>query len=211
MKFDMTKIAAPERYNLMSASITPRPIAWISSVSAGGIRNLAPYSFFNMVSADPPLIVLGLMPRADGTLKDTTANIIETEQFIVHLVSEHMAELMNFTCIDAPPAFDEITAVGLEVTEGDKVAVPRLVQAPVAMECRLYQAIQPGTTTIILGEVLAMHIQDEFVEDASQGFVNPLAMRLIARLHAGGWYTRSTDLLQMERPTFAAWQDSQDS
>jgi flavin reductase (DIM6/NTAB) family NADH-FMN oxidoreductase RutF len=209
MRFDLTTLPAADRYKLMASSITPRPIAWVSSLSVDGVRNLAPYSFFNMVSADPPLIVLGVMPRADGTLKDTAANIEQTGEFIVHLVSEAMAEAMNFSCIDAPPGFDEIAAAELEVVPGEQVQAPRLVQAPVAMECRLYQVIEAGQTRIILGEVVAMDIRDEHILDGARCHIDPLTMNLIARLHGAGWYTRSTDLLQMTRPVFADWQAGQ--
>ncbi|PEQ13067.1 hypothetical protein B2G71_09605 [Novosphingobium sp. PC22D] len=204
MEFDFSAMAGPQRYKLMSASVTPRPIAWVTTKSASGVLNAAPYSFFNMMSAEPPLLVIGMMRRPDGTHKDTAANILETGEFVVNLVSEADSAAMNFTCIDAPPEFDEIAETGLMTAPSSVVAPPRIASAPVAMECRLYQSIEAGQTTIALGEVLRFHIDDAFV-DADRLHVDTLAMGLVARMHGAGWYTRATDLFQMERPNYAAW------
>ncbi|MXO67041.1 flavin reductase family protein [Altericroceibacterium endophyticum] len=202
MDFDFSRFEAADRYKLMAASITPRPIAWISSLSKDGVRNAAPYSFFNMMSADPPLVVIGLMRRPDGSYKDSAQNILDTKEFVVNLVSEGDAEAMNFTCIDAPADFDEIAHAGLETVPSDKITPPRIASAPVSMECRLYEKVEAGKSTIVLGEVLSLHIADEFI-DAEKLHVDAVAMQLVARMHGAGWYTRSTDRFQMERPRYA--------
>lgn len=202
MEFDFSQVAGPDRYKLMAASVTPRPIAWITSQSAQGARNAAPYSFFAMMSAEPPLLAVGLMRRPDGTYKDSAANILETGEFVVNLVAEHDAQAMNLTCIDAPAGEDEIALAGIETTPSSVIAPPRIATAPVSMECRLYNSMDAGNSTIVLGEVLRFHIQDQFI-DAQKLHVDTLAMNLIARMHGAGWYTRSTDLLQMARPTWA--------
>jgi len=205
MQFDMDKLDAADRYKLMAASITPRPIAWVTTQSAGGVRNAAPYSFFNMMAADPPLVVLGLMRRPDGTFKDTAANIIETGEFVVNLVSDADAPAMNQTCIDAPPGVDEIEMAGIEVAKSVKVAPPRIATAPVSFECRLFQAIEPGpASTIVLGQVVEMHIADRFI-DADRLHVDTVAMNLVARMHGAGWYTRASDMFQLQRPSYADW------
>ena len=205
MQFDMDKLAVQDRYKLMSSSITPRPIAWVTSQSAEGVRNAAPYSFFNMMAADPPLIVLGLMRRPDGTFKDTAANILSTKEFVVNLVSERDAPAMNQTCIDAPPGMDELDMNGIETAPCARVTPPRIASAPVSFECRLFQAIEPGpASTIVLGEVVEMHIHDRFI-DTEKLHVDTLAMNLVARMHGAGWYTRANDLFQLERPTYAEW------
>ncbi|WP_068085189.1 flavin reductase family protein [Novosphingobium rosa] len=201
MEFDFSQIATADRYKLMAASITPRPIAWITSQSREGARNAAPYSFFGMMGAEPPLVSIGMMRRPDGTHKDSAANILATGEFVVNLVSEDDAAAMNLTCIDAPPGEDEIALAGLQIAPSSLVAAPRIASAPVSMECRLYTHIEAGHATIALGEVLRFHIQDRFV-DAQKLHVDTLAMRLIARMHGGGWYTRCNDLLQMERPVW---------
>ena len=205
MQFDMAALAPQDRYKLMSSSITPRPIAWVTSQSKDGVRNAAPYSFFNMMAADPPLVVLGLMARPDGSYKDSAANILATGEFVVNMVSEDDAPTMNFTCIDAPPEFDELEAAGIATLPSVSVAPPRIATAPASMECRLFQAIEvSAAATVVLGEVITMHIEDRFV-DPKRLHVDTLGMKLVARMHGAGWYTRSTDLFQLERPTWADW------
>ncbi len=209
MEFDFATMAVADRYKLMSASVTPRPIAWVTSQSAAGIRNAAPYSFFNMVSAEPPLVVLGMMRRADGTHKDSAENILETSEFVVNLVTAADAEAMNFTCIDAPPEFDEVAAAQLAVCASSVVAAPRIATAPVAMECRLFQSIEAGLTTIVLGQVVRFHIADAFI-DPDRLHVDAPAMALIARMHGAGWYATEPDLFQMTRPTYADWLEARE-
>lgn len=209
MEFDFAQMAGPDRYKLMSAAITPRPIAWLTTLSKTGVRNAAPYSFFNMMSAEPPLVAIGLMRRPDGSYKDSAQNIIDTEEFVINLVSEPDAVVMNFTCIDAPPEFDELSHGALETVPSIGVAPPRIASAPVAMECRLFQRTDAGQSTIILGEVLRFHIADALV-DAERLHVDTLAMGLVARMHGAGWYTRSTDLFQLVRPSYADWPTSQE-
>lgn len=210
MRFDMAALAPKDRYKLMCSSITPRPIAWVTSQSKAGVRNAAPYSFFNMMAADPPLIVLGLMARPDGSFKDSAANILETGEFVVNLVSENDAAVMNFTCIDAPPEFDELEAAGIATLPSVSVAPPRIASAPASLECRLFRAIEASpAATIVLGQVVTMHIDDRFV-DPERLHVDTPAMKLIGRMHGAGWYTRSTDLFQLERPVWAEWSKARD-
>lgn len=204
MEFDFTSLAAPDRYKLMSSAITPRPIAWLTTLSPEGVRNAAPYSFFNMMGSEPPLVAIGMMRRPDGTYKDSARNVVETGEFVVNLVSEADASSMNFTCIDAPPDFDELAAAGIATQPSSQVAPPRIASAPVAMECRLLQSFEAGETTVVLGEVLRFHIRDDLI-DAQRLRVDTLAMQLVARMHGAGWYTRCTDLFQQTRPTFAEW------
>jgi flavin reductase (DIM6/NTAB) family NADH-FMN oxidoreductase RutF len=159
-----------------------------------------------MMGSDPPLVVIGAMRRPDGSRKDTAANAIETAEFVVNLVTEDDVKVMNFTCIDAPPGFDEAAAAGLVLTPSLAVAPPRIATAPVSLECRLFEAVRPGPRQIIvIGEVLHAHIDDRFILDAERFHLDTLAMKLIARVHGAGWYARTTDLFQMERPSFAAW------
>lgn len=209
MDFDFSKLSTQERYKLMGSAITPRPIAWITTLSKEGVLNTAPYSFFNMMGAEPPLVAVGLMRLPDGSYKDTTRNIIDTGEFVVHLVSEKDVEAMNFTCIDAPPGFDELAHTRCETVPSIDVAPPRIASAPVAMECRLFEKVEAGQSTIVLGEVVRFHIDDAFVDPANL-HVDAPAMHLVARMHGAGWYTRSTDLFQMARPVFANWSEGKD-
>ena len=204
MEFDFSKVSGPDRYKLMGSSITPRPIAWVTTVSSAGVRNAAPYSFFNMMGAEPPLIVLGMMRRPDGMHKDSAANILEVGEFVVNLVSEADSAAMNFTCIDGPPEFDELAAAGLSTLPSSVIGAPRIATAPVAMECRLYEAVETEKTTVVLGEVLRFHIDDAFI-DVEKLHVDTLGMNLVSRVHGAGWYARTTDLFQMTRPTSERW------
>lgn len=205
MEFDFSQVAGPDRYKLMSAAITPRPIAWLTTQSRSGVRNAAPYSFFNMMGAEPPLVVVGIMRRPDGSYKDSGRNILDTGEFVVNLVSEADAPAMNFTCIDAPPEFDEIDAADIATRPSVAIAPPRIASAPVAMECRLFETVEAGLSLVVLGEVLRFHIADDLV-DTARLHVDTLAMKLVARMHGAGWYTRSTDLFQLARPSFTDWQ-----
>ncbi|WP_226016146.1 flavin reductase family protein [Novosphingobium sp. FKTRR1] len=204
MEFDFAQLAPAERYKLMAAVIVPRPIAWITSQDATGRHNAAPFSFFNMMGADPPVVAIGIMRRPDGTPKDTAANIERTGEFVVNLVREADVAAMNFTAIDAPPGFDEIAGADLPVLPSSLVAPPRIASAPVAMECRLAHVHEIGATRIILGEVLRFHI-DDAVLDPVRLRVDTPAMNLVGRVHGGGWYARLTDLFSVDRPAWARW------
>jgi flavin reductase (DIM6/NTAB) family NADH-FMN oxidoreductase RutF len=201
MHFDFSTMPAPDRYRLMASAITPRPIAWVTSQSPGGTRNAAPFSFFNMMGSAPPIVVIGMMRRPDGTHKDSAQNMLDAGEFVVNLVGEPDARAMNLTCIDAPPDIDEITLAGLEVTPSIAVAPPRIATAPVAMECRVHQTLEIGTTTLVIGEVLHFHVRDEFYDPATRRLDTP-AMQLIGRVHGGGFYARGTDLFELERPVW---------
>ncbi|MEP7349939.1 MAG: flavin reductase family protein [Sphingorhabdus sp.] len=207
MDFDFSQLSAAERYKLMSAAITPRPIAWLTTLSPEGLHNAAPYSFFNMMGAEPPLVAIGMMRRPDGSHKDSARNVLETGEFVVNLVAEDDAPVMNFTCMDAPPEVDELAAGDIATIQSTSISPPRIVSAPVAMECRLFQSVEAGLSTVVLGEVLHFHIRDELVDPVNL-YVDTLAMRLVARMHGAGWYTRCTDLFQLERPVYSEWLDS---
>lgn len=196
--FEMDSLTGTQRYKLLTSSITPRPIAWVTTVSATGTLNAAPFSCFNMMGHTPPMVVLGIQQHDRGGYKDTCANILATGQLVVNLVTEADAEAMNVTSRDSPPEFDEITAAGLEVTASLHVVPPRIATAPVSFECRTFQVIHPGPQqTIVLGEVLAMHVNEALVLDAGKLQLDTPRMRLIGRMHSPGWYARCTDLFQL--------------
>ena len=204
MHFDFAELSATDRYRLMASAITPRPIAWVTSQSAEGVRNAAPYSFFNMMGADPPIVVIGMMRRADGTHKDSAANVIATGECVVNLVSEADAPAMNLTCIDAPPAIDEVALAGLTTAPSLAVAPPRIASAPVAMECRVHALHEIGTTTLVIARVLHFHVRDEFYDPARRRLDTP-AMQLVGRVHGTGFYARATDLFELVRPEWATY------
>jgi len=202
MHFDFSVLPAAERYRLMASAITPRPIAWVTSQSAAGARNAAPYSFFNMMGADPPIVVIGMMRRPDGSHKDSAVNVLETGEFVVNLVCEDDAPAMNLTSIDAPPGVDEIALADLATAPSLAITPPRIASAPVAMECRVFQTQEIGSTTLVIGQVLQFHVRDEFY-DASRRRIDTPAMHLVGRVHGTGWYARGTDLFELQRPSWA--------
>jgi flavin reductase (DIM6/NTAB) family NADH-FMN oxidoreductase RutF len=203
MRFDMAALSGAERYKLMAGCIVPRPIAWVSTLSADGVGNVAPYSFFNMMGASPPLLVLGTMRLPDGRLKDTATNILETREFVVHLVGESLLAAMNTTCVDAPPEVDEAALAGLTMRPSRMVTPPTIADAPVAYECRLFEHIEAAPeTAILIGEVVAMDIADTFI-DAQRLRPDPYAMGLIGRVTGPGSYTRINADLNAKRPVWA--------
>lgn len=205
MRYLMAHLEPSDRYKLMTASITPRPIAWVTSASATGRVNAAPYSFFNMMASDPPLVVLGLMRRPDGAFKDTCANIVETGEFVVNLVSVADLEAMNFTSIDAPPGHEELVMGDIATVPSDAVIPPRIASAPVSMECRLFKEIEVSkASTVVLGEVVVFHVGDGFV-DPDRLHIDTLGLDLVARMHGRGWYAHKPQMLQRDRPAFADW------
>lgn len=205
MQFDMEQLSADKRYKLLTATVTPRPIAWVTSQSADGVVNAAPFSFFNVMGHEPPTVTLGLLRKADGGYKDTTANIMATGEFVINLVSEAMAESMNETCTNAPPEVDELQLAGLSAVPSLAVAPPRIAGCPVSFECRSLSSIVTGPCqVIVVATVLRAHIEDEFLLDAERCHIDTPALKLVSRMHGSGWYARSTDLFQLNRPTYQA-------
>jgi flavin reductase (DIM6/NTAB) family NADH-FMN oxidoreductase RutF len=191
-------------YKIVNSTITPRPIAWITTVSRSGLVNAAPYSFFNCVGVEPPLVVLGLLkePRSRG-LKNTASNIIASGEFVVNLVCEDDAEKMNLTSVDAPNDVSEVDYAGLVTEPSVAVAPPRIATSPVSFECRKVAALDIGAMqTIIVGEILIAHIRDEFITNLERVYLDTPAMKLIGRTHGSGWYVRNGDSFQMERPPY---------
>ena len=206
MLFDMEALSAQDRYKVLTATVTPRPIAWVTTLSERGVVNAAPYSFFNVMGHEPPTIALGVL-SGSGRLKDTAANILASGEFVVNLVSETNAEAMNVTCIDAPPEIDELELAGLTAEPSRFIAPPRILQSPVSFECRALTSLVTGPRqTIVIGRVVCAHVGDAFVQDAERCYIDTPALRLIARMHGSGGYARSTDLFDLARPSWAAWQ-----
>jgi flavin reductase (DIM6/NTAB) family NADH-FMN oxidoreductase RutF len=202
VEIDLRTASSVDRYKVLTSTITPRPIAWITSLSKTGLVNAAPYSFFNAVGHDPPLIVLGLLKEpASRSLKNTASNILETGEFVVNLVCEADAEKMNLCSIDAPEDVSEIEFAGVETAPSVAVAPPRVATAPVSFECRKLVALDIGAQqTVVLGEVLYAHVADQFVLNPQRLYLDTPAMKLIGRTHGSGWYVRNSDAFQMERP-----------
>lgn len=188
-------------YKLMTGAIVPRPIAFVSTVSADGVFNLAPFSFFTGISADPPVICFCPMIRFDGTRKDTLRNIEAAREFVVNIVSEEIAEQMNLCSPEYPPEVDEFQVSGLTAVPSDLVRAPRVGESHVNMECRLLQIVdvsaKPLGGSLVIGEILRFHVDDALFENYK---IDPGKLRPIGRM-GGPTYTRTTDLFDMSRPS----------
>lgn len=200
MDFDFETLAADDRYKLLTSTIVPRPIAWVTTLSKNGARNAAPFSFFNAMSRDPALLAVGIMADGDGSMKDTARNILDTQEFVVNLVPRVAAEVMNLTSIDAPADVDELALANLEVAPSIKVKPPRIAISPVSFECRLHTPIELSNQLIALGEVVQAHISDAMMLDIAKLYVDTPKLALISRLHGRGLYGTAETAFQMPRP-----------
>ncbi len=204
MQYDMRSLPMIARYKILNSTVTPRPIAWITSLSEEGVVNAAPYSFFNVAGVEPPMLMICMLkePRTRA-LKNTASNIVATGEFVVNLVREEDGEIMNLSSVDAPADVSEIDYAGIATAPSAVVAPPRIATSPVSFECRKVMACDIGTSqTIVIGEILMAHIADEFIANADKIYLDTPAMHLIGRTHGSGWYARGTDQFQMERPSY---------
>jgi flavin reductase (DIM6/NTAB) family NADH-FMN oxidoreductase RutF len=202
MYFDMETLSAQNRYKILTSTVTPRPIAWVTTQSETGVVNAAPYSFFNVMGHEPPTVVIGVLSGGDR-FKDTAANILATNEFVVNLVSQDNAQAMNITCVEAPADVNELELAGLTPVQSRQVLPPRIAESPVSFECRTLTSLVTGPRqTIVVGRVVSAYVADKFVRDVARCHINTEALKLIARMHGGGWYARSADLFQMERPSW---------
>jgi flavin reductase (DIM6/NTAB) family NADH-FMN oxidoreductase RutF len=186
MDFDFTRLPAQDRYRLLVSFVAPRPIALVTTVDEHGVHNAAPMSFFNVFSQEPPIVILGLQTRPNGTLKDTVSNIRRSSEFVVHMVDMAIAEQMIVTGINFPRDVDEIDFAGLTALPSVKVAPPRIAESPCAMECVVEQTIDYDKRSIVLGRVVHMHVRDECL-DSNRRYVLPAKYQPIARLHADNY------------------------
>jgi flavin reductase (DIM6/NTAB) family NADH-FMN oxidoreductase RutF len=208
MLFDFAEIPARECYKLLVSTVTPRPIAWVVSLDASGRVNAAPFSFFNAFSGDPPVVGVGIGSHKPPLPKDSRANIRDTGEFVVNLVSEDVAKAMNITAIEFEPGMNELEQAGLTTLPSVHVRPPRIAESPVAMECELMQIVDLGPNNgLVLGRVVAMHVRDDAVIDAAKHYIDTPKLKLIGRMHGSGWYARTSDLFEMPRIPLEKWQD----
>ena len=208
--FDLTALPASARYKLLTATVVPRPIAWVCTVDEGGVPNLAPYSFFGLMGSDPPIVAFAPGDRADGTPKDTALNIGPGGEFSVNLVSAELAGVMSDTGTDFPYGMAEATKLDIELEPGVRVAVPRVRASPVTLECVEVQTIQIGHTRIVLGRVLGVTLRADAVLDEEKHQVDTAALDLIGRMGGRGGYTRTRDGFEIGRMTYAEWQEREE-
>ena len=196
-EFDAAALDAQTQYKLLIGSVTPRPIALVTTLGVQG-PNAAPFSFFNAIGSDPAMLMFSVGNKGGGA-KDTIANILEVPEFVVHIVSDAIKEKMNICAIDYPRGVNEIAEAGFTAVASKKVRPPRIAEAPVAFECRLLQNLELGGVPyhMVIGEVLYYHFHQGIVDEryyVDTGKINP-----IGRLGGRGGYTRITDRFEMAR------------
>ncbi|MBB2675102.1 UNVERIFIED_ORG: flavin reductase (DIM6/NTAB) family NADH-FMN oxidoreductase RutF [Rhizobium esperanzae] len=196
---DFKELSERERYKLMIGTIIPRPIALVTTVDEHGRINAAPFSFFNCLSADPPILAIGVENNADMSFKDTGHNIRMTEVFTVNIVSFAIAEAMHVCGARYPRGVDELKQAGLTAMPGERVASPYIAEAPAAFECRRHVTLELGRSRqIIMGEIVYAHYRDGVV-DPQRLHVDPAAIDAIARL-GGDTCATTRDRFEMLTP-----------
>ena len=201
MKIDVAESSPDEVYRWLVGIVTPRPIGWVTTLDAEGRVNLAPFSFFNVFGADPPVVVFSPVNRRDGSRKDTLLNVEVTGEFVLNAAVESLAEAVNVSSVELPRGQSEADLAGLSLLPSARVKPPRVAESPTHLECRLRQIVRVGdgpmAANLIIGEVVAIHVDDSVI--GSDGRVDPSKLKTIARL-GGDWYCRTSDLFTLKRP-----------
>ena len=191
---------APNMYKVMSGLIVPRPIAFVSTISADGVHNVAPFSYFMPICATPPLFAFSVGQSGDGQ-KHTLANILHSREFVLNIVTENIAEAMNATAANVGPEIDEFQLAGLTAAPSDLITAPRVSESPANFECRLVETreygILPRSYTMVVGEIVLAHIDDRLLRE--DGSADPLQLKAVGRL-SGSTYCRTTGIFDLERP-----------
>ncbi|MEB1807919.1 MAG: flavin reductase family protein [Bacillaceae bacterium] len=190
-----------ENYQLLSSAVIPRPIAFVTSQNEDGVVNAAPYSFFNVITAEPPLISISVGRRNGKTVKDTGRNILKGSEFVVHMVDEEIVQQMNQSAAEYPSNVSEVKETGLTLTDSQIVTVPSIKEAKIRMECKLHHAValeteKEASCDLLIGEVVMFHIDDGFYKD---GKVIAEGLNLVGRL-GGADYAHIKDTFTLQRP-----------
>ncbi len=195
---DPAELDPKQVYKLMTGSIVPRPIAWVSSVDANGVHNLAPFSYFTAVTDTPPTVLFCVGRRStDGQRKDTYHNVVATGEFVVNFVSEAVAEAMVKTSVEAAAAVNEFERAGVTPLASEVVSVPRVAESPIQYECTLTQVVAVGEGHIVIGEVLRMHFDEQVFREGN--YIDAEVLRPVGRM-AGSQYAFIREFYEMQRP-----------
>lgn len=199
MELDLEHEFADRAYPLLVSLVTPRPIALVTSISADGRVNAAPFSFFNVLGAEPPIVAFAPGDRDDGMPKDTALNVRATHEFVVNLVDEAIAEKMNLCAASLPYGENEMQHAGLTSAPSSLVKPPRIAEAPASLECVEWGTLQIGNNRVVIGVVKRLHLREELF-DAEKKRIQADKLFLIGRMAAPHWYCRTRDRFEMIRP-----------
>ena len=199
MELDLEGQFADRTYPILASLVTPRPIALVTTISADGKVNAAPFSFFNLMGANPPILAFAPGDRDDGTPKDTVLNIRATHEFVVNLVDEKIAEAMNQCAASLPYGDNELTRAGLHAAPSSVVKPPRIAESPVSLECVEWGTLQIGGNRVVIGLIKRLHLRDELF-DADKKRIHADKLLLIGRMASPDWYCRTRDRFEMKRP-----------
>jgi len=199
MELDLEGQYADRAYTLLASLVTPRPIAWVTTINPDGAVNAAPFSFFNLLGAQPP--ILGFCPgdRDDATPKDTARNIRLTHEFVVNLVDEELAEAMNKTAATVAYGVNELTLAGLTTAPSSVVKAPRIAEAPASLECVEWGTLQIGDNRLMIGLIKRLHVR-EALFDPETLRIRSEEFHVIGRMASPNWYCRTRDRFEMKRP-----------
>lgn len=203
MNIAAESLATPDIYRLLVGGVTPRPIAWISSVSEAGVHNLAPYSFFSVVSVNPPVLSYTQVNPQTGQDKDTLKNLIATKECVVHIVDSEALERMNLTCVNLPSEQSEFDFAEVESEASQMVAALSVKDAPVRYECRLREVLrmgeQPGNGSLVLLDVVSVYVSDHLYQE---GHINQRELDSVGKM-GGDFYSFTTGLEALARPSLS--------
>ena len=214
MQFDLAQATPHQTYNLLIGLVAPRPIALVTSHDLQGRLNAAPFSAYNYLCTDPPIVGIGVTnrPGHDAVPKDTARNIRRTGEFVINVVTEDLIQQMNICATDFPSEIDELEMAGLTTAPSSVVKVPRIAQAHAALECTEFTTMEIGRSRIILGRVVAMYVEDRFVVPEHEGtgpYIRAEDLHAIGRMNGLGSYVHTRDsFLTVPRISYEEWQKS---
>jgi len=201
MNIDPSLQSKDVNYHLLTNLVVPRPIAWVSTINHEGVINLAPFSFFNAVGANPLYLMISVGASADGKLKDTARNINAGKDFVVNLVTEELLNAMNISAADFPQEQSEVEPAQLHTAPSVFIKSPRIVEAHASLECKMHSAQSLGENTLFIGEVVMFHVDDHYIDQNLK--IKNFAP--IGRMGSPSVYCRTEDRFEFARTSYAEW------
>jgi len=208
MKFEMETTPARTVYNLLIGLVAPRPIAWVTTMDEDGRLNAAPFSSYNYLCTDPPIVGMGVTnkPGGERVPKDTARNIRRTGEYVINVVTDDLIEKMNVCATDFPAGVNELEMAGLTTAPSSVVTVPRIAEAHAALECREFTTMEIGRSRIVLGRVVAMYVEDRFVDTAGP-YIKAEELHAVGRMNGLGNYVKTRDaFVTVPRISYEEWE-----